>query len=400
MKATREGDFARRNALDRERFLAELHHFHRYFVGRLGMEQPAGGDEAILQSFYDNLADECDRLPRVYCHRDFQSRNLMVRDGRLALIDFQDARRGPYTYDAASLLRDSSLDLEEDLVDEMLARLGERLSLPGEEFRRDFDLTALQRNIKDAQHQGSRHLRLSGNGARPARLPRLRAPHHPLHPQRTAAGSPVRYAVRRSRAFSSPLPRLRERRVMPFVRTDRQPLSARRFVLSLVWLMLALGLTLALGVSIGSSGYTVFDLLDAGESSTDAAREGRETLDAAETGGRAVAATMILRLRLPRLLLAAIAGAALGASGAVFQAILRNPLADPYVLGVSGGAALGAFAATAAGLTTILPIVPVRELAAFVGAILTVGFIFALSRVGGRVASYPMILIGVVTNTI
>lgn len=149
MKATREGDFARRNALDRERFLAELHHFHRYFVGRLGLEQPTGGDEAILQSFYDELADECDRLPRVYCHRDFQSRNLMVRDGRLALIDFQDARRGPYTYDAASLLRDSSLDLEEDLIDEMLARLGERLSLPGEEFRRDFDLTALQRNIKD-----------------------------------------------------------------------------------------------------------------------------------------------------------------------------------------------------------------------------------------------------------
>ncbi len=149
MKAAQEGDFARRNALDRERFLAELHHFHRYFVGRLGAQRPSAGDEAILQRFYDDLAGECDRLPQVYCHRDFQSRNLMVRDGRLALIDFQDARRGPYTYDAASLLRDSSLDLEEDLVDEMLARLGEQLALPREEFRRDFDLTALQRNIKD-----------------------------------------------------------------------------------------------------------------------------------------------------------------------------------------------------------------------------------------------------------
>lgn len=149
MRATREGDFARRNRLDRERFLAELHHFHRYFVGRLGAEKPAGGDEAILQRFYDDLAAECDRLPGVYCHRDFQSRNLMVRDGRLALIDFQDARRGPYTYDAASLLRDSSLDLDEDLVSEVVARLGEQLCLPMEEFRRDFDLMALQRNIKD-----------------------------------------------------------------------------------------------------------------------------------------------------------------------------------------------------------------------------------------------------------
>jgi aminoglycoside/choline kinase family phosphotransferase len=149
MKAAQEGDFARHNTLDRERFLAELHHFHRYFIGRLGVARPSAGNEAILQRFYDDLAGECDRLPQVYCHRDFQSRNLMVRDGRLALIDFQDARRGPYTYDAASLLRDSSLDLEEDLVDEMMFRLGEQLALPREEFRRDFDLMALQRNIKD-----------------------------------------------------------------------------------------------------------------------------------------------------------------------------------------------------------------------------------------------------------
>lgn len=149
IKATRESDFARRNALDGERFLAELQHFHRYFVETLGVEQPSAGDEAILQRFYADLAGECDRLPRVYCHRDFQSRNLMVRDGRLALIDFQDARQGPYTYDIASLLRDSSLDLEEDLVSEMLDRLGKQLSMPREELRRDFDLMALQRNIKD-----------------------------------------------------------------------------------------------------------------------------------------------------------------------------------------------------------------------------------------------------------
>jgi len=149
MKAAQEGDFARHNALDGERFLAELHHFHRYFVGQLGRKQPAGAEEAILQRFYDDLAAGCDRLPRVYCHRDYQSRNLMVRDSQLALIDFQDARQGPYTYDAASLLRDSSLDLDEPLVEEMLVRLGGQLSVPSEEFRRDFDLMALQRNIKD-----------------------------------------------------------------------------------------------------------------------------------------------------------------------------------------------------------------------------------------------------------
>jgi aminoglycoside/choline kinase family phosphotransferase len=149
MEAARADDFACLNALDGDRFRAELDHFHRYFVMRPAAELPSTGEEAILRRFYEDLAESCDRLPRVYCHRDFQSRNLMVRDGRLALIDFQDARRGPYTYDAASLLRDSSLDLDATLVEEMLARLVDRLDLSREEFRRDFDLMALQRNIKD-----------------------------------------------------------------------------------------------------------------------------------------------------------------------------------------------------------------------------------------------------------
>ncbi len=177
-------------------------------------------------------------------------------------------------------------------------------------------------------------------------------------------------------------------------RSARPPLSVRRLVLSLVGLTLVLGTTIFICSSIGSSGYTILDLFTPGTRAGDAAG-GNGPADEPS-----LAATMILRLRLPRLLLAAIAGAALGASGAVFQAVLRNPLADPFVLGVSGGAALGAFAVTAAGLTTLLPILPVREMAAFIGAAGTVAFIFVLSRVKGRIASYPMILIGVVTNTI
>ena len=111
-------------------------------------------DERRLRDFYQELAEACDRLPRVYCHRDFQSRNLMVRrGGGLGLIDFQDARMGPYCYDAASLLRDSSLDLEPGLVEATLTRLASTSAAPlgtgPEEFRRDFDLMALERNIKD-----------------------------------------------------------------------------------------------------------------------------------------------------------------------------------------------------------------------------------------------------------
>ncbi len=147
--ALRPADFARRNALDRERFVFELGHFHRHYIRGLRGRAPGPADEAMLRAFYDDLATVCAGQPRVYCHRDFQSRNLMVVSGRLRLIDFQDARMGPYTYDAASLLRDSSLDIDEVLVEEMLDYLCGTIGAAPEEFRNDFARMALQRNIKD-----------------------------------------------------------------------------------------------------------------------------------------------------------------------------------------------------------------------------------------------------------
>ena len=59
--------------------------------------------------------------PRVLCHRDYHSRNLMLHDEQLYIIDFQDARMGPDTYDLVSLLRDSYVDLPEQTVDELIA---------------------------------------------------------------------------------------------------------------------------------------------------------------------------------------------------------------------------------------------------------------------------------------
>src|SRR3989442_12149403 len=148
-------------------------------------------------------------------------------------------------------------------------------------------------------------------------------------------------------------------------------LTARRLAQSLGLLAAALLLGVAVCASIGSSHYTLLDLV--------------RTLPDRET-----ASATVLRVRLPRILMAALAGAALGASGAAFQAILRNPLADPYILGVSGGAPLGAFLPTALGLEAALPALPVREAAAFLGAVATVGVLFLLSSARGRVVSYPI----------
>ena len=163
------------------------------------------------------------------------------------------------------------------------------------------------------------------------------------------------------------------------------PLNARRLSLSLGLLFAILALAAGISASVGSSGYTLLDVLG---------RPG------GPAGGEDLAATMILRVRLPRILLAALIGAALGAAGAVFQAVLRNPLADPYILGISGGAALGFIVATSLGLQALLPRLPARQAAAFLGAAGTVALIFLLSSVRGRIASYPMLLIGVVLNTI
>jgi hypothetical protein len=110
----------------------------------------SGEDRAILSEGFHGLSAEIASWPRVLCHRDFHSRNLMRHDGRLHWIDFQDARMGPSTYDLASLLRDSYVDLGEDFVAERLEEFRGRAA-PGESrdvFRRRFELTSVQRNLK------------------------------------------------------------------------------------------------------------------------------------------------------------------------------------------------------------------------------------------------------------
>ena len=88
----------------------------------------------------------------MLCHRDYHSRNLMVHDGSLYIIDFQDARMGPDTYDLVSLLRDSYVDLTDRELDELIAYFlalkRRRRRADADEFRRRFDLMALQRNLK------------------------------------------------------------------------------------------------------------------------------------------------------------------------------------------------------------------------------------------------------------
>lgn len=108
--------------------------------------------------------------------------------------------------------------------------------------------------------------------------------------------------------------------------------------------------------------------------------------------------TIFLQVRLPRVLLAAMVGAALAASGAALQPTLRNPLASPDIIGVSGGAALAAVAALGFLPASALgdALVPV---VAFAGAGASSALVYRLSLVRGRLEPYTQILVGVIFNT-
>lgn len=159
VKATTPADpgcLAFHRSFDVPLLMWEFDHFLEYgVVARRG--KPMCADD------WTAIRDECERIadllagqPRVFVHRDYHSRNLMVDGVRLGVIDFQDALLGPATYDLASLLRDAYIRLDESLIDGLvdyyLDQLAERRYVWANRaaFRRLFDFTSIQRNLKAA----------------------------------------------------------------------------------------------------------------------------------------------------------------------------------------------------------------------------------------------------------
>jgi aminoglycoside/choline kinase family phosphotransferase len=137
-------------AFDVEKLTWELNFFVKHYLEAYRGATIAPADRGALAAECAAIVAELAAEPRVICHRDYHSRNLMLHDERLCIIDFQDARLGPDTYDLASLLRDSYVDLPDQLLDELLAYFLTLQGRSGEAgpFRRRFDLMALQRNLK------------------------------------------------------------------------------------------------------------------------------------------------------------------------------------------------------------------------------------------------------------
>ncbi len=137
-------------AFDIEKLSWELHYFLKHFVEGLREADLSVEDRAVLSEAFHQLSQEIASWPRVLCHRDYHSRNLMPHAGKLYWIDFQDARMGPSSYDLASLLRDAYVDVPEGLSDELKERFRQQASPdePREVFRRRYDLMCVQRNLK------------------------------------------------------------------------------------------------------------------------------------------------------------------------------------------------------------------------------------------------------------
>jgi aminoglycoside/choline kinase family phosphotransferase len=134
----------------------ELHHFREWGLEARTGRAPALADRSRIDALFLEIAKRLDAEPRGLTHRDYQSRNLMIKGEEMVIIDFQDALLGPRQYDLVALLRDSYVELDRPFIERMLERYlsaFERAGGPRLErapFVRVFDLLTIQRKLKDA----------------------------------------------------------------------------------------------------------------------------------------------------------------------------------------------------------------------------------------------------------
>ncbi len=143
-------------AFDEDLYDWELHHFREWGMEAWSGRKASAPELEELSRIFRRLSAQLAAEPKGFTHRDYQSRNLMLKNGELVMIDFQDALQGPRQYDLVSLLRDSYVELDWPFVNRMLDRYiaaferesGEKIS--AQPFRQFFDLLTVQRKLKDA----------------------------------------------------------------------------------------------------------------------------------------------------------------------------------------------------------------------------------------------------------
>jgi len=174
--------------------------------------------------------------------------------------------------------------------------------------------------------------------------------------------------------------------------TEQPVLSARRWVLTMLALagvsLLVMAASLRFGaedIGFVDSARILFQALRGGDVRTDS------------LGSSSV---ILLQVRLPRVLLGFMVGGSLAGVGVGLQALLRNPLADPYVLGISSGAALGAAVAILFGIGTTGVAIHALPLCAFAGGLMAIVLVYRIAATYGRLPIHTLLLAGVILNAI
>jgi len=173
---------------------------------------------------------------------------------------------------------------------------------------------------------------------------------------------------------------------------EHSVLSARRWVTTM--LILA-GASLLVMIASLRFGAEEIGLADSVRILFQALRSGETGIDSLGSSG-----VIILQVRLPRVLLGFMVGGSLAAVGVGLQALLRNPLADPYVLGISSGAALGAAVALLFGIGTTVLAISTLPLCAFVGGLMAIVIVYRVAASYGRLPVHTLLLAGVILNAI
>lgn len=167
----------------------------------------------------------------------------------------------------------------------------------------------------------------------------------------------------------------------------------KKNLLIITSLLLALAIIIVLSVSIGQADVSFLKAANIIASKIPYLKNFTDLSDVRDSQQ-----VIILNVRLPRILLAALTGMALAAVGTTFQGLLKNPMADPYIIGVSSGSALGAALAIVSGISLSIGYF-MLPLAAFLGALISIFTVYNIARVGNKIPVYNLLLSGVALSS-